>query len=943
MEEVRQRFQSSRIPPPEQRPAPLSPTAFPGGDLTIASAESVKAKPLFPDMRRDEYMSAKSTISTKETATIGDYWSVSSAAASEEPFRSHQPINNRGNYDRRQYESNGRREDREYEDREHENRARIDHVLERRARERIPDQRSKSRTQGRPAARVNFDEYEEQTMQYDEDNDLRSKSRTQGRPAARFNFDDYEVPKTQYDEDNDLRSKSRTQGRSAARFNFDEYEVPKTQYDEDNDLRSKSRTQGRPAARFNFDEYEVPKTQYDEDYGDRRSERHAERQSERFHHREKKQHHDDRRPQHLHPSEGDYGPPRRGQLDPLEDDRPIPPTNLDQRRDRFAPRSPRAHPPPTRTERGPRSERGVDLDYRRRATSPTRTDYAGYHGNERAASPTRTDYAGYHGNGRAASPTRTDYAGYHGNEHDAYERLVPGGRGRAKSPVRAKPPVDWRGSPRISEERNNRLHFHGIGSDDEGEPIRRRSPSRRRASSRERENVSRSQHNVNETGSDDEDEPIRARSPNRRRTSSRERENANRSQYNFNETGSDEEDEPIRGRSPSRRRASSREREQVSRKQVSRSQYKPYETVSKGRGAVSISEDDYRERPKSRVRNYQEDDDDEDESDVPYQVQPQRRRSRSRERKGVRNYHEDDDDEDESDVPYQVQPQRRRSRSRERKEPLEFVIDKSREKKEPLEFVIDVSQNFEDREVTFSPSTEVPRTSSVSSSSQVSQEHFKRIADANLMKEQSEARHQILKEVRQAMEMRDLANDVADRQFWDRQVNTLNASLQRLWDNHIPGNDLGSGSEYGHPSNLTDAVAAKQHTAPAPVNNYATVKLQAPENLPAPVNNFTTVKVQAPDNLPAGHKFSIRVNGKAMTAQVPSGGVRKGDVFTIRIPLNAPPTPVAAPSTTIKVRAPAALPEGYRFTAKMGDRTIVATVPPGGVQKGEIFAVPVHN
>jgi hypothetical protein len=109
------------------------------------------------------------------------------------------------------------------------------------------------------------------------------------------------------------------------------------------------------------------------------------------------------------------------------------------------------------------------------------------------------------------------------------------------------------------------------------------------------------------------------------------------------------------------------------------------------------------------------------------------------------------------------------------------------------------------------------------------------------------------------------------------------------------------------------------------------------------LNNYTTVKVQAPENLATGHQFTIRINGKPHMAQVPQGGVRKGDIFSIRIPLNPPSTPENTASTIVKVRAPASLPEGYRFTAKMGDRTIVATVPKGGVQKGEIFSVRVQE
>jgi len=280
--------------------------------------------------------------------------------------------------------------------------------------------------------------------------------------------------------------------------------------------------------------------------------------------------------------------------------------------------------------------------------------------------------------------------------------------------------------------------------------------------------------------------------------------------------------------------------------------------------------------------------------------------------------------------------------------------------------------------------------------------YAKRIADANLMKEQSEARHQILKEVRQAMEMRDLSTDARNRRFWERQMKTLNASLKRLWDvddeesfsiSEDRDDEINFEEQKLNKTSLRNIHAEESpNYKPEPKtptlsntrndretqNQSPTVSQNQPPMVlsPASINNFTTIKVQAPESLPAGHQFTIRVNGKQMKAQVPSGGVNKGDVFTIRIPLNTPPapspptlqipptlqntpspsTPISSPLTatpsapsfsvndsTVKVRAPASMPEGYRFTAKMGDRTIVATVPRGGVQKGEVFVVRVDQ
>ena len=110
--------------------------------------------------------------------------------------------------------------------------------------------------------------------------------------------------------------------------------------------------------------------------------------------------------------------------------------------------------------------------------------------------------------------------------------------------------------------------------------------------------------------------------------------------------------------------------------------------------------------------------------------------------------------------------------------------------------------------------------------------------------------------------------------------------------------------------------------------DIATMVMHSPK--PASLSSevtYTTVKATAPDDLPGGHQFTIRMNGKVLKAKVPSGGVRKGDIFSIRIPVVEETQQSQTPTTkTVKVRAPTDLPEGYRFTAKIGDQTIVATV-----------------
>lgn len=55
-----------------------------------------------------------------------------------------------------------------------------------------------------------------------------------------------------------------------------------------------------------------------------------------------------------------------------------------------------------------------------------------------------------------------------------------------------------------------------------------------------------------------------------------------------------------------------------------------------------------------------------------------------------------------------------------------------------------------------------------------------RVAIAQKEREKSEARHQILKEIHQATDMRKSALDDNDRRFWDRQIATLNESFKNL-------------------------------------------------------------------------------------------------------------------------------------------------------------------
>jgi len=43
----------------------------------------------------------------------------------------------------------------------------------------------------------------------------------------------------------------------------------------------------------------------------------------------------------------------------------------------------------------------------------------------------------------------------------------------------------------------------------------------------------------------------------------------------------------------------------------------------------------------------------------------------------------------------------------------------------------------------------------------------------------------------------------------------------------------------------------------------------------------------------------------------------------------------------IQVRAPATIPEGYKLDVQVHQKTFTVTIPPGGVQEGQTFQVPL--
>jgi len=86
------------------------------------------------------------------------------------------------------------------------------------------------------------------------------------------------------------------------------------------------------------------------------------------------------------------------------------------------------------------------------------------------------------------------------------------------------------------------------------------------------------------------------------------------------------------------------------------------------------------------------------------------------------------------------------------------------------------------------------------------------------------------------------------------------------------------------------------------------------------------------------HELALREDGA-----VPSN--EQNQVVVVVPPQNTDKNRWKGPSgvsMVVHVVAPASLPEGYVFDASIGDgRTIKVTVPPGGIEEGQTFEVPM--
>lgn len=214
-----------------------------------------------------------------------------------------------------------------------------------------------------------------------------------------------------------------------------------------------------------------------------------------------------------------------------------------------------------------------------------------------------------------------------------------------------------------------------------------------------------------------------------------------------------------------------------------------------------------------------------------------------------------------------------------------------------------------ERRVTFSPSTELPDEDSYASQRSIGSRSMASVSVAHgvlatsmtgdrtslletrRIQEESEARQQVVAEIRQAIEMRDSARDVRDIEFWERQIRMLNQALRKLGsspraltglsDAYSGGRDLSTSSSWQSEETLsrTSAISGRSGGTTRGIRRGDEYDVaQIVSSIPA-----KNIKVRAPSNLNEGHQLTLQRGGETIVVTVPRGGVRVGEVFTVYV------------------------------------------------------------
>ena len=140
------------------------------------------------------------------------------------------------------------------------------------------------------------------------------------------------------------------------------------------------------------------------------------------------------------------------------------------------------------------------------------------------------------------------------------------------------------------------------------------------------------------------------------------------------------------------------------------------------------------------------------------------------------------------------------------------------------------------------------------------------------------ARDQLISEIRQATRLRDESVTPETIKFWKEHINGLQLRLRSL-EGVSPA--LRDNESLAPKSVMENRFRSKVSYKPPTLEpSQSEVNVVVPVDSKTVVADLPTVDVVSPADLPAGYHFEAEIRGKRFVATVPEGGVKKGQTFT---------------------------------------------------------------
>lgn len=190
------------------------------------------------------------------------------------------------------------------------------------------------------------------------------------------------------------------------------------------------------------------------------------------------------------------------------------------------------------------------------------------------------------------------------------------------------------------------------------------------------------------------------------------------------------------------------------------------------------------------------------------------------------------------------------------------------------------------------------------------------IREARAVQAQSRMRQHLMEEMERTRDILHRTTDESTRASYERHLKGLQMELDK-WNRSL---DVSKSSSFGTPKNGLVAAFVEEEE-------------EVDEEEEEGEGEGEGEKC-AEEGGRGGRSRSTIVTetSKSMsTASKPQSNIEMAEIH--------PKTPFAG--GTVNIVAPSTLPAGYKFEARLGNNTFIATVPAGGVQKGEVFATPM--